>query len=161
MSDDPGHGPSRRAVLTGTAAAGVSALAGCQTYGQAAPAPAAPAPATPAPGASAPDPTGDGTAAPAGGPVLATVADVPVGGGRVLAAQGVVLTQPTAGTIKAFSAQCTHQGCTVTSVTEGTIVCACHNSVFDIADGSVRSGPATRALPATAVTVDGDAIRLG
>ncbi|MEV1147703.1 Rieske (2Fe-2S) protein, partial [Micromonospora sp. NPDC049799] len=113
--------------------------------------------------------TPDGTASPAegaappaagAGPVLARVADIPVGGGRIFADQGVVLTQPAAGTIKAFSARCTHQGCTVTSVDDGTIVCACHNSVFDIADGSVRSGPAKVALPETPVAVDGDDVRL-
>ncbi|WP_420118177.1 Rieske (2Fe-2S) protein, partial [Micromonospora sp.] len=91
---------------------------------------------------------------------LAAVADIPVGGGKIFKAEGVVVTQPAAGTIKAFSATCTHQGCTVTSVKDGTIVCGCHNSVFGIADGAVRSGPAGSPLPPRAVTVDGDDIRL-
>ncbi|MEW2383613.1 Rieske (2Fe-2S) protein [Micromonospora sp. NPDC047707] len=159
MNEDAGTA-SRRAVLAGTGAAGVTAvLAGCQTYGAAsAPAPAAPAaPVAPAAtGTAGPPPVGGEGAAPA----LARLADIPVGGGRIFAERGVVLTQPTAGTVKAFSATCTHAGCTVSSVADGTIVCACHNSRFDIADGSVRGGPAGSPLPPAAVTVDGDAVRL-
>ena len=70
----------------------------------------------------------------------------------------VVLTQPTDGTFVAFSATCTHQGCTVSSVEGGTINCSCHGSKFDVADGSVRGGPAPRPLPKRAVKKDGDAI---
>ncbi|MEV6811726.1 Rieske (2Fe-2S) protein [Micromonospora sp. NPDC051296] len=146
---------SRRALLAGTGAAGVAALTGCATYGQ--PAAAPPPPAAPATSA---DPSVSGAPDAGGPPALATLADIPVGGGQIFAEAGVVVTQPTAGTIKAYSATCTHQGCTVTSVADGTIVCACHNSVFDIADGSVRSGPAGAPLAAANVTVDGDAIRL-
>ncbi|KXK58318.1 Rieske (2Fe-2S) protein, partial [Micromonospora rosaria] len=126
------------------------------------------APGGPAPGATASGGTTTPAAGPTGGgpagggaPPLAALADIPVGGGQIFGDQQVVVTRPTADTVKAFSAACTHQGCTVTEVTGGTIVCACHNSVFDIADGSVRSGPAGRPLPEAAVTVDGDTIRLG
>ncbi|MGC5028478.1 Rieske (2Fe-2S) protein [Micromonospora sp. DT229] len=153
---------SRRALLAGTGAAGVAALTGCATYGQpaAAPPPAAAPGGSTAPGGSA-DPSGSGAPDDSPGPpALATLADIPVGGGAIFASAGVVVTQPTEGDIKAFSATCTHQGCTVTSVDGGVITCACHNSVFDIADGSVRSGPARAPLPAANVTVDGDAIRL-
>ena len=45
-------------------------------------------------------------------------ADIPVGGGKVFDALKVVVTQPTAGDYKAFSAICTHQGCTVSGVVE-------------------------------------------
>ncbi|SCG34690.1 Rieske (2Fe-2S) protein [Micromonospora coxensis] len=153
MSDvDERHRPSRRTVLACAGAAGAGALlTGCQTYGEAAaPAPAAP----PAPSGGAAAPTDGAPAA------LATVADIPVGGGKVFAAEGVVVTQPEAGTIKAFSAKCTHAGCTVSEVRERAIVCRCHNSAFDIADGAVTGGPARQPLPAAGVTVDGDSIRL-
>ncbi|GGM64258.1 iron-sulfur protein [Micromonospora sonchi] len=150
---------SRRALLAATGAVGVAGLTGCATYGQPAAAPAPPASAdssgSAGPSGSAIPDDGD-----AGAPALATLADIPVGGGQIFADAGVVVTQPTAGAIKAYSATCTHQGCTVTSVADGVITCACHNSVFDIADGSVRSGPAGAPLPAANVTVDGDAIRL-
>src|SRR5438445_330336 len=80
-------------------------------------------------------------AAAATGEVGAT-ADVPVGGGKVFADKQVVVTQPAQGTFAAFSAVCTHQGCTVDSVANGTINCPCHGSKFKIADGSVATGPA-------------------
>ncbi|MFE2424409.1 Rieske (2Fe-2S) protein [Streptomyces hokutonensis] len=46
----------------------------------------------------------------------------------------------------AFYAKCTHQGCRVSEVSNGTIACPCHGSIFDITDGSVLSGPATTPL---------------
>jgi Rieske Fe-S protein len=153
---------------------GVAALlSGCQTYGEST-APTAAGQGS-APAAASPDGAGPGGAgpstgasgSPAGGgeqppapAALAAVADIPVGGGKIFKAEGVVVTQPAAGTIKAFSATCTHQGCMVTSVKDGTIVCGCHNSVFGIADGAVQSGPAGRPLAPRAVTVDGDDVRL-
>ncbi|MEU1756675.1 Rieske (2Fe-2S) protein [Micromonospora matsumotoense] len=179
MCDERGAGcPSRRTLLAGAGGVGVAALlTGCQTYGEptapaAAPAAsgsaAAPAggdPAGASPGAAGPSAGASGSAAgggeqPPAPAALAAVADIPVGGGKIFKAEGVVVTQPAAGTIKAFSATCTHQGCTVTSVKDGTIVCGCHNSVFGIADGAVQSGPAGRPLPPRAVTVDGADIRL-
>ena len=97
--------------------------------------------------------------APAAATTLKT-ADVPVGGGKILADAKVVVTQPTAGTYKAFTAICTHQGCTVASVANGTISCACHGSAFSATDGSVTNGPASSPLAAVPVTVAGDTITL-
>jgi Rieske Fe-S protein len=94
-------------------------------------------------------------AAAGGGAIDVKTADVPVGGGVVLSDQKVVVTQPTAGTYKAFSAVCTHQGCIVASVSDGTIQCPCHGSTFSAADGSVQGGPAPAALTTLAVAVNG------
>ncbi|MFD0393007.1 Rieske (2Fe-2S) protein [Streptomyces nogalater] len=77
-------------------------------------------------------------AAPAGEP-LALAGDIPVGGGKVFADRKIVVTQPEKGRFKAFSAVCTHQGCTVSQVSDGTILCPCHTSRFHIADGSVAA----------------------
>jgi Rieske Fe-S protein len=85
-------------------------------------------------------------------------ATIPVGGGKVLADQKVVITQPTEGDFQAFTAVCTHQGCVVSSVSDGTINCACHGSKFDIATGEVKQGPAKTALPRKTVSVTGDGI---
>jgi Rieske Fe-S protein len=85
-------------------------------------------------------------------------AEIPVGGGKVFDALKVVVTQPTAGDFKAFSAVCTHQGCTVNNVSNGVIMCPCHGSQYDIATGAVRQGPATKPLPAKSVTVGSDGI---
>ena len=76
---------------------------------------------------------------------LAATADVPVGGGVILTDAQLVITQPKAGTFKAFSAICTHQGCAVSTVENGTINCPCHGSEFAITDGSVVAGPAPEA----------------
>ncbi|MFD9243314.1 Rieske (2Fe-2S) protein [Streptomyces sp. NPDC059556] len=95
------------------------------------------------------------------GETLARTADIPVGGGKVLADKGVVITQPKAGEFLAFSSKCTHAGCAVSSVKDGVIVCPCHQSQFDMSDGSVKSGPAGSPLPPTPIQVVGDAISLG
>ena len=86
------------------------------------------------------------------GPV-AKQADIPVGGGVVYADRNLVVTQPSKGTFKVFSATCTHQGCTVGKVLDKTIDCACHGSRFSISDGSVVQGPASQPLPAIPFTV--------
>ena len=89
---------------------------------------------------------------------LAKTADIPVGGGKIV--DKVVVTQPVAGTFKAFSAICTHQGCTVTSIASGKIDCACHGSVFDAATGAVITGPAARALAEQKISVADGSISL-
>jgi len=141
-------GTTRRTVLMGVGAAGVSAaVVGCGGQDTGSPEPTA---VTSAP-ATSPTQTG-------GARALAKVSDVPVGGGVVLADQKVVLTQPTEGDIKAFSAVCTHRGCTLADVADGTINCGCHGSKFSPQDGAVRNGPATKPLPSVAVKVEGDQI---
>ncbi len=91
---------------------------------------------------------------------LTTTDQIEVGGGTIFADQQVVVTQPTAGEFKGFSAICTHQGCTVGSVSGGSINCPCHGSQFSIEDGSVQTGPATSGLPAVDLTVKGQEISL-
>lgn len=105
-------------------------------------------PSAPSPEASAP------ASAPAGGgKTLVKAADVPVGGGTVLKDQKLVVTQPTAGSFRCFTAVCTHQGCLVNKVEAGTIDCPCHGSKFQVADGAVAHGPATRPLAEQKIVV--------
>jgi Rieske Fe-S protein len=85
-------------------------------------------------------------------------ADIPVGGGKVFEATKIVVTQPKAGEFKAFSAICTHKGCTVAGVANGTITCPCHGSTYDAATGAVTGGPAPAPLPAKSVKVSGGSI---
>jgi Rieske Fe-S protein len=87
------------------------------------------------------------------GTVLGMAADIPVGGGKIYTAAKVVVTQPSKGDYKAFSAICTHVGCLCNQVTGGTINCPCHGSKFKITDGSVVTGPAPAALAAKTITV--------
>ena len=129
-------GPSRRIVFQGLGALGTAvALAGCGSDG------------------------GDDAEAstPSAGSELATTSQVPVGGGLILGKEKVVITQPTEGDFKAFSAVCTHQKCTVAEVTD-TIDCTCHGSKFNVADGSVEDGPATSPLAEVPIKVEGDSI---
>jgi nitrite reductase/ring-hydroxylating ferredoxin subunit len=157
MSDDqvltePGK-QTRRALLTGVGAVGAAVvLAACGSDDTG-------AGGTPTSGGPAVPSSGDaGGGDRQGAQSLATTTDIPVGGGVVFAAQGVVITQPSAGQFKGFDPICTHQNCPVSNVDGGTINCTCHGSKFSIEDGSVKAGPATRPLPAKNVKVTGDQI---
>lgn len=101
---------------------------------------------------------GSGSGEGAAPEVLTTTADVPVGSGVIVG--DVVVTQPEEGDFKAFSAVCTHTGCLINEVADGTINCPCHGSKFSL-EGEVLNGPATRPLNAEAITVQGDSILLG
>jgi Rieske Fe-S protein len=95
----------------------------------------------------------------AAAPITVPVSSVPVGGGTILSDKLVVVTQPTAGQFKAFSARCTHQGCPVTRVENGKISCPCHDSQFDITTGApTPESPAKSPLDAKTATVSGDTI---
>ncbi|MFI7329081.1 Rieske (2Fe-2S) protein [Streptomyces rubiginosohelvolus] len=138
---------ARRRTVLAAGAAGAAALAtGCgSSDGDGDDATATP---------SAP---GDAT----GGAELARTGDIPVGGGTIFKERKIVVTQPTEGEFKAFSAVCTHASCLVSTVSDGTINCPCHGSKFSITDAAVEAGPATRPLPAEEISVSGGAIRLG
>jgi Rieske Fe-S protein len=143
------HETTRRTVLLATGATGaVAFVAACGGGGD------------DNGSASTSSPTGqEATSAPAGEELTSTD-EIPVGGGKIFKDQQVVVTQPEQGRFKAFSAICTHQRCTVASVSDGTINCVCHGSKFHIADGSVAHGPATRPLPAEKISVEGNSVRL-
>ncbi|GAA1363545.1 Rieske (2Fe-2S) protein [Streptomyces beijiangensis] len=151
---------SRRAALA-TGGAALAALAGCTKYGDESQQPEPPPSSAPASGTSKPAGGGGGSGGGGGGaPALTKTADIPVGGGKIFADKKVVVTQPEAGSFKAFSAICTHQGCTVSSVSGGTINCPCHGSKYRVADASVAGGPAPRPLAPQAIKVTGDSISL-
>jgi Rieske Fe-S protein len=135
--------PSRRQVVTAAVGAGsVVALAACSS-------------------GSSSDPGSAGGPAGAAGTVLAALSAVPVGSAvaaKDSAGRPVLVAQPTAGKVVAFSAICTHQGCTVAPA--GTkFQCPCHGSTYDAATGGVLKGPATAPLAAVTVHVaDGNVV---
>jgi nitrite reductase/ring-hydroxylating ferredoxin subunit len=127
---------NRRIVFHGLGALGVAvALAGC---------------------AGGDDSGGDEEVA--AGTELTTTDQVPVGGGIVLVDDKVVVTQPTEGEFRAFTAVCTHQHLLVGEVENGVIHCDNHGSEFDLATGDVTQGPAAEPLAKIDITVDGKKI---
>ena len=175
MTQEPQLPQSRRALLAGAGVTCAALLAGCTTYdanngGLAGPPPTSGSPATS--GVSVPgDGVSSGAAAGATGAsgasggapaaALTSTSAVPDGGGTIISGKNIVITQPQAGTFKAFTAVCTHQGCIVNSVSGGTINCPCHGSKFSIKDGSVVAGPAPSPLAAVAIKVEGTSIVAG
>ena len=155
MTRQHARSSSRRAMLAGACATCLSAVAGCARYGTGNGGLAGP----PAQGGAASSPaaaaSSAGTNATA---VLATTADIPVGGGKVLTDKKIVITQPQAGSFHAFTAICTHLGCIVNAVSGGTINCPCHGSKYSSVDGSVVTGPATLPLAAVSIKVQGTSI---
>lgn len=146
---DSGRTTSRRAMVGGIVGLGVATplLAAC--------------------GSSSDDAAGSGGSGSAGSSgggsttskgAIAKTSDIPVGGGKIFKDEKVVLTQPTSGDFKAFSAVCTHQGCVVSEIKGDDIDCACHGSKFSIKDGSVVTGPATKSLDTFTATVKGGEI---
>jgi Rieske Fe-S protein len=87
------------------------------------------------------------------GVALGAAREIPVGGGQIFDAERVVVTQPARGRYRAFSAVCTHVGCLLNQVADGTIDCPCHGSKFRITNGSVVTGPAPAPLPKKRITV--------
>jgi Rieske Fe-S protein len=165
--------PTRRGVLLGASLAGLGgALAGCSTaavpYGaneagvvekdtpaasggsssEAMPGSGGGMPASPPASGVEGSKAKKGSMGPkASGTVLGTASEIPVGGGKIFAAAKVVVTQPVRGQYKGFSAVCTHVGCVLSEVADGTIDCPCHGSEFKITNGAVVTGPAPRPLP--------------
>jgi cytochrome b6-f complex iron-sulfur subunit len=144
--------PNRRQMLCGLVAAlvaGGAVTTACSPAGSSAPS----------------GNTTDNQPKAAAGTEIAKVAAVPVGGGLLVDEPGgsgskLLLVQPTAGEVKAFSATCPHQGVTVAVPQGGTITCPGHGSQFTAATGAVTRGPATSGLTVVNVKVNGAAVVL-
>ncbi|MBV1852344.1 Rieske (2Fe-2S) protein [Catellatospora tritici] len=155
MSDALQPATSRRALIAGAGMAGAAGLlAACGTDEPA---------ATPTTGgAGGPGGGNGGAQAPASGTVLGKTADIPVGGGKIFAEHGTVVTQPSANVFVGFSSICTHQSCPVSQIADGKIKCTCHFSEFNIGDGAPakKDQPAQRALDERKIVVEGDEVRI-
>jgi len=122
---------SRRVVLCGTGcAAGLAVLSACGAGGSQ-DTKATDEPTQPEPGAP-----------------LADAADVPVGGAisaKDSSGKPLIIAQPAQGDFVAYSAICTHTGCTVAPDTD-ELKCPCHGSTYDLATGKNTGGPAPSPL---------------
>ncbi len=136
---------TRRAVLgAGAAGSGAVVLAACSSGGS-----------SNGSGGSNAGGKAKGGGKPASGVKLAKLADIPVGQ-AISAKDGsnpIVVAQPTKGTAAAFSAICTHMGCTVKPAGK-ELHCPCHGSRYDATTGKVLGGPAPKPLPKVPVHLD-------
>lgn len=165
-----GHYLTRRTVLCagGAGAAGLCAfvLTGCSSGSSSSATTSAP-PSTGS--ASAESSTSSDGSASAGGETsassggggeqVAKLTDIPVGGSisATLDGKPIILAQPSTGKVVAFTAICTHQGCTVNP--DGAVLrCPCHASTYDAFTGKNTGGPAQSPLAAIPVTVSGGAV---
>ncbi|UFU01790.1 Rieske (2Fe-2S) protein [Ruania suaedae] len=124
--------PNRRQVLiaTGSGAAALT-LAACSE--------------------AAPDPDQVGA-----GTVLISLSEVPVGqAAAVTTAEGaeIMVVRTAEDEVHAFSAICTHQGCSVRPQ-DGELYCPCHGSRFDQSTGEATDGPAEDPLPEVPVAIE-------
>jgi Rieske Fe-S protein len=139
---------ARRTVLVTGGALGAAALVACGGSDDGGASPSAPTDA-------------ESSAAPNSAEVLGPVDQVAVGSGVVYDGPKVVVTQPSPGEIRGFTAVCPHQGCLVSEVTDNEILCPCHGSLFSAEDGAVLVGPATTGLAPVPVAVADDQVILG
>ncbi|MET0853516.1 MAG: Rieske (2Fe-2S) protein [Microterricola sp.] len=105
------------------------------------------------------EPGSSSTAPPPSGTEIAKLSAVPVGDsiGVVVGGASLLIAQPTAGDVVAFSAICSHQQCIVAPA-QTEFHCPCHGSRYDAATGDVLEGPALKPLTPVPVSVDGDSI---
>ena len=139
---------TRRSVITigGASLVGVGALAlaACTPGGA---------------GSGAGGAAGGGSGAAGASPVTLKLSDIPVGGATSanMGSTPIVVAQPTAGHVVAFSAICTHAGCTVAPAGR-EFDCPCHGSRYNGTTGAVIQGPAPAPLAMLASTVSGDTV---
>ncbi|MDQ1739365.1 MAG: hypothetical protein QOE53_1017 [Pseudonocardiales bacterium] len=112
--------------------------------------------------APAGEPTPGSSSSPAGGGPLAKLSDIPVG--EAISATGpdggdIIIVRTAETTVEAYSAICTHEGCTVKPAGK-ELDCPCHGSVFDL-KGAVLNGPALRPLRVVKVALSGDDVVAG
>jgi nitrite reductase/ring-hydroxylating ferredoxin subunit len=159
--------PTRRGALAGIGLAGIAAtLAACggssssDDSGGSSDSSGDSGSSAAASGSASSGGSSSGGSSAGGGTALGSTSEIPVGGGKIFTSEKVVVTQPTAGQFKGFSAICTHLGCTVDKIADGTIDCPCHGSMYSVKDGHVVHGPAPKPLPAKQINVSGGKISL-
>ncbi|QKV79577.1 ubiquinol-cytochrome c reductase iron-sulfur subunit [Amycolatopsis sp. Hca4] len=99
----------------------------------------------------------------AAGTPLVALAEVPVGQAKAAKApdgSDVIVARTSESAAAAFSAVCTHQGCTV-APKGADLICPCHGSVFNALTGEVKQGPANKPLPSVPVKVENGKVVTG
>lgn len=143
----------------GRAASSPSTDAGGQSSGGAKPLAGGTSSSTTVGGTSSQTTTGDGTPS---GTRIGLASSVPVGGAASFTDPAnqspAYVVQPTKGDYVAFSAICTHAGCTINPPTGHPLAfhCPCHGSIFNATTGAVIQGPAVEPLPQIPVRLGSD-----
>jgi Rieske Fe-S protein len=143
--DGQPRGVDRRVLLAGTGVGAAVLLAACSSGGSSS-------------GSSDTGSTSSGSSGGSGsGTALATLSSIQVGSAvSAQDSQGnpIIVARPATDTAVAFSAICTHQGCTVAPA-GSELDCPCHGSRYSATTGKVLGGPAPKPLPSIPVTVRG------
>jgi Rieske Fe-S protein len=79
--------------------------------------------------------------------------------GGSLVANGVIIIHIGGSVYHAFSATCTHAGCTL-GYSSGTIICPCHGGTYSPNTGAVTGGPPPSGLTAYTVTQSGTVLTI-
>ena len=80
--------------------------------------------------------------------------------GNELDSTGMLLYRQSASTVKVYSRNCTHAGCTIEGFSSvGVSSCLCHGSKFDT-NGNVTNGPATNPLKQYSATIAGNMVTI-
>lgn len=118
--------------------------------------PASPETTTTSPATTTPTPS-----VPSNAVKLAASSRLPAGAGATYQDPGDgsadIIIRASDGSLTAFSAVCTHAGCTV-GYQGGEIVCPCHGATYDPQTGAVTGGPAPQGLAPKKVLERGGAI---
>lgn len=92
-----------------------------------------------------------------------TVAGPDLGAAIVASVEGIdVAVVATPSGLVAFDDTCTHRACPLSEglVQDGTVMCPCHKSRFDLTTGRPLDGPATEAIRIRRVEHDGITLRI-
>lgn len=86
-------------------------------------------------------------APPEGGRKLISLSAIPVGEAKSVTLDGreLIVARTSQDSAVAFSAVCTHQGCTVAPAAD-ELRCPCHGSTYETLTGEVTGGPAPKPL---------------
>ena len=146
------RGVDRRVLLAGTGVGAAVLLAACSSGG------GSNSSGSSDTGSSSSG-SGGGSSSDSGGSgkALAALSSIKVGS-AVSAQDGdgnpIIVARPASDSAVAFSAICTHQGCTVAPA-GSELDCPCHRSRYSATTGKVLGGPAPKPLPSIPVTVRG------